>query len=173
MVNTKRFALVIIMIVLLAHSARAQDSTRLQRIGYVVGASLAFSLADYIGFNLLKQADHVNPDYHAPLLFRLTEGMAQAAFSYFLYKYIGLNSAIAFNLMWWTWCDDFAYYGWGYVTGIFPWESAHESGLRFNHYTTAGWTPIGLLRPQGSSIAKSALLAQSAVGLTISMAILW
>ena len=75
--------------------------------------------------------------------------------------------------MWWTWNDDFAYYGWGYVTSLFPWESRSESGLRFREYNSAGWTPLGLLRPQGSMIAKSALEAQAVVGLSISMAILW
>ena len=157
---------------LMSSQTRAQDSTRLKRFEYVVGSSLVFSLGDYVGFNLVKQA-HLLTDNHAPSWFRLLEGTVQAALSYFLYEECGLSSVISFNLMWWTWNDDFAYYGWGYVTGLFPWESRSESGLRFHEYNSAGWTPLGLLRPQGSMIAKDALVAQAVIGLSVSMAILW
>ena len=144
------------------------QKSQLERMAYVVGASLGFSLADYITFNALKGRDYV----YDPRAFRIIEGITQGAITYLLYRYCSLSSAISFNLMWWTWCDDLAYYGWGYTLGLFPWESSEESGLRFHEYDSAGWTPIGLLRPQGSSIAKSTLLAQSAVGFSISMAIL-
>ncbi|HWF44590.1 MAG TPA: hypothetical protein VG537_08105 [Candidatus Kapabacteria bacterium] len=147
----------------------AVQMSKLGQIAYVLGASVGFSLGDYIAFNVLKDRDYV---YQPPRAFRIIEGMTQVAITYLLYHYCGLSSAISFNLMWWTWVDDFAYYAWGYTTNLFPWESSRESGLRFNEYTSAGWTPLGLLRPQGSAISKSTLLAQSAAGFSISMAIL-
>lgn len=149
------------------------NSTRLDRYGYVLGSSLVFALGDYVGFNLIKKA-HGEQGFKAPpALYRVAEGLSQAAITYFLYRICGLNSAIAFNLIWWTWGDDFAYYEWEQLLGFFPWDHRAGSGLRFREYDSAGWTPIGLTRPQGSMIARSTLIAQSAVGLSISMAILW
>lgn len=148
------------------------STTSLEKTSYVVASSLVFSLSDYVAFNLLKKANH-NDDFHAPLSFRIAEGLMQAAITYFLYKECGLSSAFSFNLTWWTWGDDFAYYGWGQLLSWFPWESRAQSGLRFNSYNSAGWTPIGLTRPQGTWIAKSTLIAQAVLGFSISMAILW
>ncbi len=152
----------------------AQDSTSLKRIEYVIGGSLVFSLADYIGFNLVKTP-------HGPgFLYRCFEATEQTAISYFLYKTCGLSSVIAFNLIWWTWGDDLAYYGW---TNLFnpsssalnttDWENRTNSGLRLTDIDWAGWTPIGLTRPQGSNIARSTLIAQAVIGFSVSMAILW
>ncbi len=168
----KTFVIGLLFLPMFVSAGQAQDSTRLERYGYVVGSSLAFALVDYVGFNELKKMNG-GVHYEASPLYRIAEGIIQAAITYFLYKQCGLSSAISFNLIWWTWGDDFAYYGWGYLTGLYPWESSRESGLRFHEYNSAGWTPIGLTRQQGSWIAKSTLLAQSVVGFSISMAILW
>lgn len=146
---------------------------RIERYEYVLGSTLAFSLGDYIDYNMLKAYNVGDHPYNAPIAFRIIEVTLQAAISYFLYKECGLSSAISFNLIWWTWGDDFAYYGWGQLLSWFPWESRAQSGLRFTEYNSAGWTPIGLLRPQGSSIAKSTLVAQAVIGLSVSMAIIW
>ncbi len=154
-------------------SAKAQaDSTPVERYGYVVGATLAFSLADYAAFNLVKKS-YGGGDFQVPFAYRLCAGITQAAITYFLYKMCGLSSAISFNLIWWTCGDDFAYYGWGDLLSWFPWESRAQSGLRFTEYNSAGWTPIGLLRQQGSYIAKNALIAQAVIGFSVSMAIIW
>lgn len=151
------------------------NSTRLERVEYVIGASAVFSLADYIGYNLLKQ--HYATDYYQryspPPVYRAAMALLQTSISYILYKECGLSSAISFNLIWWTWGDDFAYYEWEQLLGFFPWDHHYGTGLRFREYDSAGWTPIGLTRPQGSLIARSTLIAQVAIGLSISMAILW
>ena len=151
------------------------NSTRLERIGYVVGASAVFSLADYIGYNLLKQ--HYATDYYqrynAPPLYRVSMALLQTAISYVLYKQCGLSSAISFNLIWWTWGDDFAYYEWEQLLDFFPWDHHFGSGLRFSEYDSAGWTPIGLTRAQGSNIARSTLIAQAVIGFSVSIGILW
>ncbi|HZK77044.1 MAG TPA: hypothetical protein VFD13_09065, partial [Candidatus Kapabacteria bacterium] len=81
-------------------------------------------------------------------------------------------SAISFNLIWWTWGDDFAYYGWGQLLSWFPWESRAQSGLRFSEYNSAGWTPYGLTLPQGTWIPKNVLIAQAVIGLSFSISIL-
>ena len=170
-------ALIISLLLVLVYSATAysQDttaaihSTRPERMEYVLGATAAFSLFDYIGYNLVRK------NAEASTIYRIVQGVTQAAISYILYKTVGLSSAISFNLIWWTWGDDIAYYGW---TQLFNpagpvWENRTNSGLRDPEVYWAGWTPIGLLRPQGSLIARDALLAQAMIGFSISMAILW
>ncbi len=153
---------------------RAQDTTLtpIEKAGGVLGASVVFALGDYVGFNLIKKADGGSM-LQAPISFRIGEGLTQAAVTYFLYRVCGLTSAISFNLIWWTWGDDFAYYGWGQLLSWFPWESRAQSGLRFHEYASAEWTPVGLVRSQGSAIAKSTLIAQSVAGFSVAMAILF
>src|SRR5438132_744806 len=70
------------------------NSTRLERIGSVIGASAAFSLADYIGYNLLKQHYAGDRPYPAPPLYRAAMALLQTAISYILYRQCGLSSAI-------------------------------------------------------------------------------
>src|SRR5206468_6952336 len=90
-------------------SESAKNLSRGERIGYVCAASLAFSLFDYIGHNATKT------DHAARLAYRIFQPAVQAGITYFLYKQCGLNSAISFNIIWWTWGDDLAYYGWAYL----------------------------------------------------------
>lgn len=166
----KAFLLCLFLLVLTAPSGRAQDSARLQRYEYVIGASLAYSFLDYVGFNL-----DVNIHHNTVWIYRGLQTLTQAAISYFLYKTCGLNSAIAFNVIWWSWGDDLGFYG--YQLGInmgSPWPNrTYRNDLRDNQITWAGWTPIGLLRPQGSRIPRDALYGQAAVGFTVALGLLW
>ena len=149
-------------------SSRGQDSTRFERVAYVLGASLGISLFDYEGYNLEK-----NHGAFANTAYRITYIAVQAALSYFLYKQLGLPSAISFNLIWWTWGDDLAYYGWAETLNSFAMEGRKHTGLEGNGIYWAWWTPIGLMRPKDSRIDKSALVAQAVIGFSVSLAILW
>jgi hypothetical protein len=140
-------------------------NTKLEHAGWVLGSSLAFSFADYIGFNMTRYNSKASQ-----ITFRTLQILLQSGLSYFLYNKCGLNSAIAFNLIWWTWCDDWGFYGWAYTSRLYPWWD--NSGYRGGSVTWAGWTPIGLLRKHGSPIALDALVAQSIIGFAISIAIL-
>jgi hypothetical protein len=169
----KSIAIAVLLLLFFCNASKAQcDTTRWERYGAVLGATLVYSLVDYVGFNEIKKADGPN-NFQPPALYRVSTAIFQAGITYALYKMFGLSSAISFNLIWWTWGDDFAYYGWGQLLSWFPWESRAQSGLRFSSYNSAGWTPIGLVRPQGSSIAQNALLAQAVIGFSVSMAIIW
>lgn len=171
----KTFLLSVIILSLPVFTVRAQDSTRLKRIEYVIGGSLVFSLADYIGFNLVRTPTG------APFWYRCIEATEQTAISYFLYKTCGLSSVISFNLIWWTWGDDIAYYGWTDLFNAaspnrfdsYEWENRTNSGLQSTEINWGGWTPVGLLRPQKSNIARSTLIAQAVIGFSVSIAILW
>src|SRR5665213_189997 len=164
----KFISLVILILMMSYASSHAQDTTttKLERAAYVVGAGLTFSLLDYVGYSLVRNGNR------GPGWYRVLEGTVQAGISYFLYKECGLSSAISFNLIWWTWGDDFAYYGWGQLLSWFPWESRAQSGLRFSEYNSAGWTPYGLTLPQGTWIPKNVLIAQAVIGLSFSISIL-
>jgi hypothetical protein len=164
---------IIVLISLFDSPGRAQDSTRLKRYEYVIGASLAFSLIDYVGWSAVRQADDWNPSKHDQLLYHFCLGALQTAITYFIYKELGLPSAISFNLMWWTWCDDLGYYGWGYALNPARWPNRNSRLLHDDGITWASWTPIGLLRPYGQPVSGSSLIAQAIVGFSISMPILW
>ncbi len=142
-----------------------QSKSKLEKAAFVIGSSLAFSLFDYIGYNLTRyESKGTNVAY------RILQGTVQAGISYFLYKECGLSSAISFNLIWLTWGDDFGFYGWAYTTRIYPWWD--NSGILHPDISWAGWTPVGLLRKQGSPIARSTLIGQAIIGFMVSIAIL-
>ena len=142
-------------------------STKLERVAYVIGGSVTFSLLDFLGFNLTES----HPG--ARLGYRVIQVVSQTAISYFLYKKFGLTSAISFNLIWWTWGDDLGFYGWtNLVNPAAPWFNRDFNGLHGNGVSWAGWTPIGLLRRQGTIIDKYTLFSQALVGLSISIIIL-
>src|SRR5437868_2972699 len=128
--------------------------TKLEHGAYICGASLAYSLVDYLGYNLVRG------DKGAPFSFRLGMIALQSGLSYFLYKQCGLHSAISFNLIWWTWGDDFAYYGWANALNpSFARDNREVNGLKQGGITWAWWTPVGLVRKKGREIDISTLIA--------------
>ena len=102
----KSFTITVILLVLACSVSRAQDSLRLQRYEYVIGAALAFSFADYVIDNHLRADAGWPSNYRVPVLYRLLQGGIQAGITYFLYKNFGLPSAITFNFLTWTGCLD-------------------------------------------------------------------
>jgi hypothetical protein len=151
---------------------RAQDSTHLERYGFVVGSCLAFSLLDYIGYNTLVTPNHGSAS--SILSLHIFDAAFGSAINYFLYKTCGLPSAISFDLIWWTWGLDLGFSGWGdAINPATPWVNRTNSSLHGNSITWAGWTPIGIWRKQGTVIDKYTLYAQAIVGFSIAMPILW
>ncbi len=144
--------------------------TKLERVAWVTGASLAFSLFDYVGYNIVRENNR------APDWYRILQVSIQCGLSYFLLRECGLPSAISFNLIWWTWGDDIGYNGWANL--INPrahdghWENREHNGLRDNEITWAYWTPIGMLRPYKSRIPRDVLIPQAIIGFSVAVAIL-
>jgi hypothetical protein len=136
----------------------AKDLSKLARIGYIWGASLSFSLFDYLVYQLVRNNDNSRHAY------RFLETGVQLGITYFLQKQCGLSSAISFTLIWWTWGDDVAYYGWSHVI--------QRPVFALDNITWAGWTPVGLLRKQKTSIDNATLMLQAMIGLGVSVAIL-
>ncbi len=142
------------------------QASKLERAEWVLGASAAFSIADYIGFGATRE----HPK--ALSVYRVVQVALQAGISYFLYQKFGLKETISFNLIWWSWCDDLGFYG---IANLInpkpPFENRSWNGLQ-SPITWAYWTPLGLTRPRGSAIAEDALVIQAILGLSISIIIL-
>jgi hypothetical protein len=165
-----------------AQSWTTQDSTktageqRLERYELVIGSALAFSLVDYIGYNIFVTSNPAKTQQN--FLLHIFDAAFGGTINYFLYKTCGLSSAISFDLLWWTWGLDLGFSGWGDVINpAYPWINRTETSLNTskwgNSVNWAGWTPIGLVRPTHSSIALNTLYAQAIIGFSVSMAILW
>ena len=136
---------------------------------YLGGAVLGFSLFDYVGFNLVRYSDAL-PAY------RVLQTLVQAGITWFLYEQVGLPTAIAFNVIWWSWGADVAYYGW---TELFnaggTWErrGAFQKQIMENHCTWAWWTAVGVARgmKRDEVIAGDTLVAQSLIGAALAVTI--
>ncbi len=147
-----------------------QTKTKLQKVLYLTGASLLFAGVDYVGYNLTKK------NSTALTIYRIFQIAMQASITWFLYKELGLPTAIGFNIMWWTFCDDFLYFG--YAELFNPggsWESRGnlEKNVFGNHATWAYWTPVGISRgmKRDQPIAGNTLLAQALIGAAIGVTI--
>src|ERR1017187_1771536 len=102
-----------------AQSAPLNDSTTsdqvkpLERYECVIGSCLAFSLVDYLGYNILVKS---NPYATTKIIaLHVLDIAFGGAINYFLYKTCGLSSAISFDFIWWTWGLDLGFSGWGDV----------------------------------------------------------
>ncbi len=147
-----------------------QPPTALEKAAWVAGASVVFAGFDYVGYNLTAR----NPT--ALVGYRIAQVLVQSAISWFLYRKLGLPSAIGFNLIWWTFGDDFLYYTWAEVINPGPpWESrgAMNNSIFGNQCYWAYWTPVGISRgmKRGETIAGDTLLAQALVGAALGFTI--
>jgi hypothetical protein len=137
---------------------------------YLGGASLLFSGFDYFGYNLTRR----NPS--ALIVYRVLQVLTQGAITWFLYDKMGLPTAVSFNVLWWTFCCDFLYYGYAEVINPgHPWESRGDlrNGVFRNDATWAYWTPVGISRgmKRDKGIPGETLVAQSLVGLALALTI--
>ncbi len=141
-----------------------------ERLLWLSGAALTYSLFDYIGFNMARTDD-------ATLrLYRVIQVLVQAGITWLLYEQAGLPTALSFNVMWWTWGMDALYY---VYTDMFDaqghWErrGSFERFILGNRCTWASWTPIGMLRGMDKSkpIAGDTLIAQMLVGAALGFTI--
>jgi len=132
----------------------AQPSTT-KKLLWLTGSSAVFSLFDYVGYNATKGST----------VYRISQAVVQIGLTYLLYKQLGISSAIAFNVIWWTWGLDLLYYQWG---RILPPYDILEKGKQV---TWAHFTPVGIFRGSGNAIAHNTLIAQSLFGFVIAVTI--
>lgn len=167
------YRLVIILLIIATQVVYGQNLSKEEltfgdRLLLVGVATVGFSIFDYVGYNLSRN----NP---AGLkVYRTFQLATQGLITYGLWKLGDWKCAVSFNLIWWTWGCDWAYYGIAHtVNPANPWENRTEHGLQ-NKVTWAYWTPVGIAKgfDRTKSIDKQTLAIQSGVGLTISIVIL-
>ncbi len=155
----------------LSFSPKKYDSPNiLEKSLYLTGASVLFAGVDYIGFNLTRD----KPTYR--LIYRVIQVAVQSAITWFLYEKLGLPTAIGFNLIWWTFGDDFIFYGYTElfnVGGDWYGRGILSEHILKNRVDWAYWTPLGIMRgmKRNQPIAGDALLAQSIIGACLAFTI--
>ncbi len=159
---------IVILLLLAAMSARAQDQkpSPWEKAAWVAGSTVALGLYDYVGYNLTYD------DPTALGIYRVSFILVQAGVTYLLYEKFGLPSAIAVNLIWWTFGVDMVFYGiseisplGGRFSGPGSWQEDSQNGVKH-----AGWTPVGLIRG-GGRIPRDTIVAQSIIGAAIGIGI--
>ncbi|MCB2204663.1 hypothetical protein KQI65_07935 [bacterium] len=159
------------------HGDAATDSLTAQlqptageKLLYLAGAALGMGLFDYVGFNLVRDNDVTTPIY------RVVQGLTQIGVSWLLYEKVGLPTAIAFNLVWWTWGLDALFYGYTElfnVGGSWRTRGTFNREVNANHVKWASWTPVGIAQGMDpdKAIAGDALIAQVLVGAALAVTI--
>lgn len=139
-----------------------------EKLLYLAGASLGFALFDYIGYNLVRDNPTTTPIY------RVVQKLIQLGISWVLYEELGLPTAIAFNLIWWTWGLDAIYYGYTElfnVGGAWSGRGAFQADIMNNNCYWASWTPVGIAQGADGKkkIAGDTLVAQSLIGAALAI----
>lgn len=140
------------------------------KVLYLAAATAAFAMFDYICFNLVR----VNGA--ALRIYRLVQVLVQLGITWLLYGAVGLPTAIAYNVVWWTWGADAVYYAY---TALFNagghWErrGAFTKNILGNRCTWAWWTPVGIARGMSKTtpIRGGVILAQSLLGVLLALAL--
>jgi hypothetical protein len=122
-----------------------------------------YALADYLGYNFTRH------DPNSLRRYRVAQAVMQATLTALAGLLASVATAVAFNLVWWTFGEDILYYA--YAAVLNPggrWESRgnFRRYILGNCCTWAYWTPIGMLRGMDKSrrIAGSTLIAQASIG---------
>jgi len=142
----------------------AEDDANMTRLPVLAAVCMAYALLDYLGYNLTR--------HDARLLrrYRAAQAAMQVALTAAAWLLASAATAIAFNMIWWTFGEDILYYA---FAAMFNPGGRWESRGNFRRYvlgnqcTWAFWTPIGLLRGMDRTkrIAGSTLIAQAGASL--------
>ncbi len=134
-----------------------------EKLLWLGGATMTYALFDYVGYNLVRGNDG------ATAFYRVIQSLVQAGITWLLYEKLGLPTAAAFNLLWWTWGVDALFYGYTEafnVGGSWLGRGIFQSHIMDNNCSWASWTPVGMARGMDSSkpIAGDTLVAQFLIG---------
>jgi hypothetical protein len=108
---------------------------------------IIFSLYDYFGFHISHKKGW--EDFTPVNPYRISQFIVQVFITLFLLFLYGWFSALAFNILWWTWWADLLFYFWYDVLRIFGYPrkpGGFKEQVMGNKVTWAYWTPWGLLR---------------------------
>lgn len=106
-----------------------------------------FSLYDYFGFHVSHRKGW--EDFTLLNPYRISQFIFQVILTAALCFLFGWFSALAFNILWWTWWADLLFYFWYDLLRIFGYprkSGGFKEQVIGNHVTWAYWTAWGLLR---------------------------
>jgi len=131
---------------------------------------IMFSLYDYFGFHIAHKKGWEDFTMFNP--YRFSQFIVQLTITFTLYFIYGWFSALAFNLLWWTWWADLLFYMWYDLFKIFGYPrkpGGFREQVLGNKVTWAYWTAWGLLRfkHKDTVMKRNEIFLQAAAGLVI------
>ena len=149
---------ILVLLMLAASFARAQESTVWERSAYVMGASAIYVFYDY----LLYAPNQWPAGSTEEVTFRITQLALLGGLTYFLVDKFGWKTGAAFGALYFSWCFDAAYY---LLYGRDSWHDEVESGT----VTWARHTPAGQFENPTSA---RTLKVQMGIGISLSIALI-
>lgn len=134
-----------------------------------IGAAL-FALYDYIGYNISLRKNWVDSRFINP--YRVSQFLFQIIISILLLIFIGWQSMVGFNILWWFWGCDILFYFYCASLNIFKDRGNFTKQVMGNLTTWAWWTPYGLLfAKRGAPVRWQKLISQAVLGLILTAAV--
>jgi hypothetical protein len=137
---------------------------------------IIFSLYDYFGFHISYKKGW--EDFSPVNRYRVSQFVVQIIITLFLFLSYGWFSALAFNILWWTWWADLLFYFWYDLLKIYGYPrkpGGFREQVLGNKVTWAYWTAWGLIsrKRNGEIITSKALFVQAGIGLGVVVALFW
>jgi hypothetical protein len=131
---------------------------------------IIFSLYDYFGFHISHRKGW--EDFTPVNPYRASQFAVQITITVLLYFFFGWFSALAFNILWWTWWADLLFYFWYDFLRVFGYPrkpGGFREQVMGNRVTWAYWTAWGLLRfkHKDTVMKRNEIFIQAAAGLFI------
>jgi hypothetical protein len=138
----------------------------LNNFAYSLLGAVFFALFDYIGYNLSLRKNWVNMKFVNP--YRISQSIVQVLITSVLLFFVSWQSALGFNIIWWSWGCDILFYFFCASLNIFKDRGNFTKQVIGNQVTWAWWTPYGLLFTKKQDTVKwQKLILQAAIGLAL------
>jgi hypothetical protein len=129
---------------------------------------LVYALGDYIGYNLTRH------DTRQLRRYRIGQVCMQMVLTGLTWFAASWATALAFNLIWWTFGEDILYYAFAAILNPGGrWESRgnFRKNILGNRCTWAFWTPAGMMRGmnRAACIPARVLIPQAIAGLFLAV----
>ena len=133
---------------------------------------IIFSLYDYFGFHISHKKGWEDFTFLNP--YRVSQITVQIIITAALYIITGWFSALAFNILWWTWWADLLFYFWYDIIKIFGYPrkpGGFKEQVLGNKVTWAFWTAWGLMRFKQKDVVMTSteIFAQAGIGMLITI----
>jgi len=135
----------------------------------LAGAAL-FALYDYVGYNISLRKNWVNNKFVNP--YRISQSLVQVLITILLLIFAGWQSALGFNIIWWSWGCDVLFYFYCTSLHIYKDRGIFTKQVLGNQVTWAWWTPYGLMfTKKEQAVRWTKLITQVITGLILTLAV--